>query len=196
MCTFQCFTRRTQAANACRSQAGPWLQNEAAAGNSKKATEIATYVLAGLSLVVLLVTLLMLRRIKIAVAILKVAANAIGTMPSITFFPVLTFLLFVGLFIYWLFVFAYQWSAGAVVAVRDPERESGPLFSLTWMYDPDGANSSVATGDAVGAAPPEATNSSALPCYDDSNCYYDVVLSKEQQVCIYAYVHWYGCVLV
>ena len=44
------------------------------AGNYQQAVEITTYVLAAVTVIVLLLTLLMIRRIKIAVACLKVCA--------------------------------------------------------------------------------------------------------------------------
>ena len=73
-------------------------------------------VMAGLSGLLLLFTLLMLRRIRIAIATVKVAAQALGAMPQVLFFPLLPILLEVGLFVYWVAVLAYIWTTGTVGA--------------------------------------------------------------------------------
>jgi hypothetical protein len=154
------------------------------AGSYQKSAQIMTYILAAVTVIVLLLTLLMIRRIKIAIACLKVAASAIGTMPSIMFFPILTFASFLGLFIYWIYVFAFQWSAGTVAPfTRDPTPTEE--YTLSWMFaNAAGSNSSAAdlTGAGLQPAPVVSTNTSALPCYEDPDCRYIVEFSKEQQV--------------
>jgi Plasma-membrane choline transporter len=214
------------------------------AGNYQRAVTITTYVLAACTVIVLLLTLLMVRRIKIAIACLKVrprvplpvapvhhllldqacstarhdsalsaghrgsaaaqhadarhilaswqsvteargaqvAAAAVGTMPSLLLFPLITFALFLGLFAYWVWIFAYQWSAGALVPTVDSSRAAPQPYSLAWMSGgAGGANGTLASDAPVGEAAPEGSNG-MRPCYDDPNCYYDVQFSQAQMV--------------
>lgn len=60
----------------------------------------------------LLLTLLMISRVKVAVACLKVASQAVGSMPSVLLFPILPFIFEVGLIVYWVAVTAMLYSAG------------------------------------------------------------------------------------
>lgn len=129
----------------------------------------------------------MIRRIKIAVATIKVAANAIGSMPTLLLFPILTFLTFVALFVYWVIVFAYMWSAGNMVqtyrAAGDPEPEGftiNTLFNSTATGTSSDASSSITVGDPLANV---TTTESTIPCYDDPDCYYSVEFSQRQQVC-------------
>ncbi|KXZ44390.1 hypothetical protein GPECTOR_68g361 [Gonium pectorale] len=74
---------------------------------------VGTSITAGL---VLLITLLCISRIRIAIACVKVASQAVGSMPSIIFFPLLPFVFEVGLVIYWIAVTGMLYSAGDLVA--------------------------------------------------------------------------------
>ena len=112
---------------------------------------------------------------------LQCAASAVGTMPSIMFFPLLTFSFFIALFAYWVRIFAYQWSAGTVTPVTDPTRGSSDFYTLSWMYSPGGSNTTIDGSSGVQPAPAEAGNST-VECYEDPNCYYDVQFSQEQMV--------------
>lgn len=58
---------------------------------------IAAAIVAG---IVLLITLLMISRIRVAVACIKVASQAVGAMPSILLFPLLPFILEVGVIVW------------------------------------------------------------------------------------------------
>ena len=53
---------------------------------------------------------------QIAVACIKVASQAVSTMPSLFFFPILPFLMTVCLIVYWVVVAGYLYSAGTIVA--------------------------------------------------------------------------------
>lgn len=58
-------------------------------------------------MIVFLMVLFMLRRIQIAIGIIKETSKAIGHMPSIFFFPIIIFILLAGLAAYWLGISAY-----------------------------------------------------------------------------------------
>ena len=156
----------------------------ARAGNHKTSVQVVTYVLAALTVIVLILTLLMARRIKIAIACLKVAAAAVATMPSIMFFPLLTFTSFLVLFGYWVVVFAYQWSAGAVVELTR-DTTGGGVYTLDWMFaggggggGGDAAAEAEANGMAAAPPPPAVAD---LACHENPDCRYTVTFSREQQ---------------
>jgi len=92
----------------------------------KKVFEVATYITAGLALGVFLFTLLMATRVRVAIAVLKVASQAISTMPMILFFPLVQFVMLVILLAWWIAVVAGLYSAGTV-----SEREGGG-YNLAW----------------------------------------------------------------
>ena len=51
---------------------------------------------------------------QIAVACIKVASQAVGTMPTILVYPILPFIMTVCLVIYWVMVSGYLYSAGTI----------------------------------------------------------------------------------
>ena len=53
---------------------------------------------------------------QIVVACIKVASQAVSTMPSLFFFPILPFIMTVCLIVYWVVVAGYLYSAGTIVA--------------------------------------------------------------------------------
>lgn len=54
--------------------------------------------------------------VQIAVACIKVASQAVSTMPSLFFFPILPFIMTVCLIVYWVVVAGYLYSAGTITA--------------------------------------------------------------------------------
>ncbi|MEW5314523.1 MAG: hypothetical protein WDW38_006015 [Sanguina aurantia] len=74
------------------------------------------YGTAALAAVILLLTLLSISRMRIAIACIKVASQAVGSMPSIMVFPFLPFIFIVGLVIYWVAVTGMLYSAGTLTA--------------------------------------------------------------------------------
>lgn len=52
---------------------------------------------------------------QVAVACLKVASQAVSTMPFILFFPIFPFLLTAGVMVYWVIVTAFLYSAADIV---------------------------------------------------------------------------------
>lgn len=51
---------------------------------------------------------------QVAVACIKVASQAVATMPSLFFFPILPYIMTVCLVIYWVAVAGYLYSAGTI----------------------------------------------------------------------------------
>jgi Plasma-membrane choline transporter len=140
-----------------------------------------TYALIALTVLCFLATLLMIRRIAVAVACLKVASSAVGTIPSIMLFPIITFASSVGLFVYWVIVFAHQWSAGEVVETMRPPSSSSSSYSLTTLFD-SASNMTASAVSTLAPAPASPANTTALECWEDPDCYYDVVFNQRQQV--------------
>jgi solute carrier family 44 (choline transporter-like protein), member 2/4/5 len=65
-----------------------------------------------ISILVFLLIVAMRKRIKLAIAIMKEASNAVKTMPLIVLFPFTTVALVVVLCLYWIIIAAYIASAG------------------------------------------------------------------------------------
>lgn len=156
------------------------MGNQLLAGNYQVAMEYMTYVMCALTVICFLLTLLMIRRIAVAVACLKVAASAIGSIPSLMLFPLITFVSIMGLFIYWVVVFAHQWSAASVVEVMRQDAQPSSQYSLTTLY----ATAANTTSNLASSLLPASSNTTAvsLECFEDPDCYYDVKFSTEQQV--------------
>jgi hypothetical protein len=144
-----------------------------------------TYVLCALTAICFIITLLMIRRIAVAVACIKVAASAIATVPSLILFPLITFTVTMLLFIYWVIVFAHQWSAGTVVETMREESQANTQYSLSSLYT-TATNATLMTSLMPAAS--NATTAS-LECYEDPNCYYDIKFSEEQQVLLLVCKH-------
>lgn len=88
--------------------------------------EIATYVMAVVAGVALLFTLLMIRRLMIAIACLKVATQAIAAMPMILFSPLIPMLMNV-LFMTWAcFVAVYLYASGEL------KKGSDGTVTISW----------------------------------------------------------------
>jgi hypothetical protein len=151
------------------------------AGSYQVALKYMTYVLIALTVIFFLLTLLMIRRIAVAVACLKVAASALGTVPSLILFPLITFAATLLLFVYWVIVFAHQWSAGTVVEKIREASEPDTKYSLTSLYQ-TASNSTSSFNSTLLPATDININATTLDCYEDPNCYYDVKFSQKQQV--------------
>lgn len=95
---------------------------------------ITAAVVAGL---VLILTLLMFSRIRIAVACIKVASQAVGTMPSILLFPLVPFVLECFLIVFWVAVSAMMYTAGDLKATcRNPSSHKPINFRNFSNLDP------------------------------------------------------------
>jgi len=53
---------------------------------------------------------------QVAIACIKVASQAVSTMPSLFFFPIIPFIMTVCLIVYWVVVAGYLYSAGTITA--------------------------------------------------------------------------------
>lgn len=96
-------------------------------GEQQKNFKILTYIFAVLAGLVLLLTLLMASRLRIAIACLEVASMAINHMPLILFFPLATLCVYVAFIIWWIFVTVFLYSCGDIA--QDP---STGQWELTW----------------------------------------------------------------
>ena len=76
--------------------------------------KIIAYVVLAFTVIFFLFSLMMLRRVRVAVGVIKVATSAIGKMPTITLFPIFPAVTMVLLFVYWLFTFVYLYASGEV----------------------------------------------------------------------------------
>jgi hypothetical protein len=117
-----CMTRMFDLFFFCRQSAQRMFAFGSASGITYTATGdyrtgccIATYMLAALTVIVFLVSVLILWRLIVISACMKVAEAS--SRWRVLFFPVVPFALFVALFVYWIWILALQWSASTVVEV-------------------------------------------------------------------------------
>lgn len=149
---------------------------------------IAAACVAGL---VFLVTLLMISRIKVAVACIKVASQAVGSMPSILFFPLIPFILLVGLVVYWVSVTAMLYTAGTLTANCRAQSSYEPfsLSSLGSLSTSTVFTQSTSTTD-VACYPALSGIALQEACGQDPNCY--VTYSWDNKI-RYAFIyHFFG----
>ncbi|GIL73735.1 hypothetical protein Vretifemale_3863 [Volvox reticuliferus] len=124
------------------------------------------------------------------VSSLQVASQAVGSMPSIIFFPILPFILEVGLVIYWIAVTALMYSSGDLTA-HCRTQSSKESFSFTnytnvsnWddatTFNPSSALSSSFNYSGYSLSPNATlgncytnvtTDQRAFLCGRDPNCY-------------------------
>jgi len=110
----------------------------------------SAYAFTGISVLLLLLTLLMYKRIRVAVACIKVASQAISSMPSILLFPIIPFLATLVVFIYWIVVFAYLYSCG----------------ELTEVWEAQGGNTTMPVMPT-------------MPCAESPDCYFEYQWNNE-----------------
>lgn len=72
--------------------------------------------------------------VQVAVACIKVASQAVSTMPSLFFFPILPFLMTTCLIIYWVAVAGYLYSAGDVTIKTVAYSASDALTLSVWSH--------------------------------------------------------------
>ena len=76
--------------------------------------KIIAYVVLTFTIIFFLFSMMMLRRVKVAVGVIKVATSAVGKMPTITLFPIVPAVMMVLLFVYWLFTFVFLYASGEI----------------------------------------------------------------------------------
>ncbi|CAG9467592.1 unnamed protein product [Pedinophyceae sp. YPF-701] len=185
ICTLYCFAKSGDLAKWSEgTKVGDYVEeqygSDGATEEDEKVWRAAGITLAVLSGLLLLLTLLMIRRVKVAVACLKVAAQAVGAVPTVLIWPIFPFLFLVGFLIYWIFVMAMLYAAGEIVEER--QSFSASTFTLAEKYlgpAADAINAAVGSFDDVvdqydnaltrGTLGAEAGQ---LPCAYDPNCYY------------------------
>jgi choline transporter-like protein 2/4/5 len=74
----------------------------------------AAYACTALTVILLLFTLLMLKRVRIAVAVIKVATQCIAAAPMTIVFPLIPVFVALALFAYWVAAAVYMYSAGDI----------------------------------------------------------------------------------
>uniref|UniRef100_A0A7S1WZW3 Choline transporter-like protein n=1 Tax=Tetraselmis chuii TaxID=63592 RepID=A0A7S1WZW3_9CHLO len=123
-CAFLCFSLAGMIGKA--GAGGAWLEAKlpeelGPVESDQKVWEITAYCVCALEVLVLLVTFLLARRMKIGIAVVKVGIESIGTMPSLVafpFFPILAEAIFL---FGWVVVSAFLWSTGSVMFAPDVE---------------------------------------------------------------------------
>lgn len=154
-----------------------------------KYAAIASAIIAG---IILIITLLMISRIRVAVACIKVASQAVGAMPSILFYPLLPFILLVGLVVYWVAVSAMLYSAGVLTATcRDPSAKNS--FSLAEMGSLSTSSifpTSVSSNATFSCYSNITGNALQIACGNDANCYLSYSWNNQIR---YAFIyHFFG----
>mmetsp|Transcript_33273 Transcript_33273/g.83821 ORF Transcript_33273/g.83821 Transcript_33273/m.83821 type:complete len:809 (+) Transcript_33273:563-2989(+) len=129
----------------------------------KQVWEVVAWISLVLFLLLLLFTILMIRRIKIAVACLKVASQAIASMPMIMFFPLLPFMSLVVLIAYWVVVAAMLYSVGDITRVHRTEAVTYTIPGVSGLDTPT---------DSPGAVP--VAEMSDWECYHSPYCGFQV----------------------
>eukprot|EP00227_Mantoniella_beaufortii_P011672 CAMPEP_0197577324 /NCGR_PEP_ID=MMETSP1326-20131121/1998_1 /TAXON_ID=1155430 /ORGANISM="Genus nov. species nov., Strain RCC2288" /LENGTH=699 /DNA_ID=CAMNT_0043140379 /DNA_START=89 /DNA_END=2188 /DNA_ORIENTATION=+ len=109
----------TASTNTTLSGASASLGVDTGASEDAAVFEIATYIMAALTVLAFLFTLLMIRRIMIAVACLKVASQAIAAMPMILFMPALPMLMNVVFLAWSALVAVFLYASGTVTKTGD-----------------------------------------------------------------------------
>jgi choline transporter-like protein 2/4/5 len=79
---------------------------------NEEVLKICTYIMAAFTCIFFIFTLLMIRRLKVAVACIKVSISAFAAVPSLIFFPLIPCIAMLLLFLYWVFAGVYLMSCG------------------------------------------------------------------------------------
>eukprot|EP01018_Ginkgo_biloba_P013005 Gb_10052 [translate_table: standard] len=96
--------------------------------NDKKIFLCVGYAMCGITGLFLLFTLVIARRLKVAIACIKVASNAIGRMPSLLLFPLLPFFMVIMLLAWWLSVAVLLFTTSTV------KKRADGSFKLVWSH--------------------------------------------------------------
>ncbi|KAG1675670.1 hypothetical protein FOA52_002379 [Chlamydomonas sp. UWO 241] len=125
--------------------------------------------------IVLIISLLMISRLRLAVAVFKVASQAVGAAPLVMLWPLIPFLLLLCLVLYWVAVTAMLYTAGDLKATcRDPIDMTSFNFDAFSGLDPSllVANISASLKGATTSCYEDFTGDTLrLNCAADPNCY-------------------------
>lgn len=83
-------------------------------GVSKQHWEIATYVTAGLAFITLILSIVMIPRLRVAIATIRVAGRAIAAVPTIVFYPLVDVVIITAVVAWFITVAAYLYSTGEI----------------------------------------------------------------------------------
>lgn len=85
-----------------------------ATGSERDHLRVVAIIMTIVLIIVVLATFVLVKRVVVAVAVLKVAANAIGAIQSLMVFPILPFIILAVFYIYWVAAALYLFSAGEI----------------------------------------------------------------------------------
>lgn len=83
-------------------------------GSERDHLRVVAIIMTIILIIVVLATFVLVKRVVIAVAVLKVAANAIGAIRALMVFPILPFIILAVFYIYWVAAALYLFSAGEI----------------------------------------------------------------------------------
>ena len=107
-------------------------------GDDDYTWHVLAYTLSVASFLIIIVTLLVIPRLKVAVSLIKLASQAISAMPSIIAFPIIPLFLIMFFLTWWIAVVAFLWSAGDEVEVRGALslKTNSTTYALSCKEDP------------------------------------------------------------
>ncbi|DBA72774.1 hypothetical protein WJX79_010106 [Trebouxia sp. C0005] len=163
---------------------------ESTDASDRKAWLIVAYIMAACTAILILLTLLMLRRVKVAIACIKVASQAVSTMPSLFFFPIIPFIMTVCLIVYWVAVAGYLYSAGTITA-KTTTASSSTALTISALYDAASSGASPPPPSPPPPPPPAgAADLSDAACANNPTCYYTMEWDKKLEY-LFIY-HFFG----
>ena len=91
------------------SPASSWVDP---ASENEEVLKVCTYIMAVFTVIFFIFTMLMVRRLKVAIACIKVSISAFSTVPSLVIFPLIPCIAMTLMFLYWVFAGVYLMSCG------------------------------------------------------------------------------------
>ncbi|KAK9846864.1 hypothetical protein WJX84_008702 [Apatococcus fuscideae] len=145
--------------------------------------KIAAFCVTGFFVIIFLLTCVLIRRIRIAIACIKVAAQAVATMPALIFFPVIPLLMQAALIFYWIFVAAYLYSSGKSLLEMTMQLQMPFESTIQPVYRNTTSYNGITIATELGMAPSNSggsngaltVQSSPLTCAQDPDCSYELV---------------------
>jgi len=138
--------------------------------------EIYTWCAVAATCLLFLFTLVLIPRLKIAIAVLKVACQAVGAVPSVILWPIMPLLFEIVFLVYWIFVMVFLYSAGTLRENTDlsPTNETAgtDIEAVLGVSLPEIPAPSDKTYSQYGAS--VGGDISEVKCADDPGCYYEV----------------------
>mmetsp|Transcript_21682 Transcript_21682/g.60287 ORF Transcript_21682/g.60287 Transcript_21682/m.60287 type:complete len:817 (+) Transcript_21682:143-2593(+) len=162
-------------------EAGQWLESRlpeelSPADRDQKVWEWMAYITCVLEVVVFIICIVLITKIRVAVSIIKVAIEAIGTVPSLMIFPFLPLLCEAALVVAWMAVAAFMWSCGEVVPVLGGQPVKLPSSSALADSLLQATGFNFSQGSSLGGMDPEymELRVTAAACANDPDCHYEL----------------------